>query len=214
MSTASYHHGNLRQALVDEAVAVTRESGPDAIKIRDLARRVGVSHNAAYGHFANRDDLMAAVADHAYQRLVDAMHRRVAAVDTVDPVLRARRRLAQIGRAYVEFAVAEPGLFRAAFTAPSRGDTLASAAGPYALLGSALDELVDVGFLSPAARPGAEVTCWSAVHGFSDLNIDGPLASASPDVRAATLDHVLVSIDRSYAATTGSTVSDSDILES
>jgi AcrR family transcriptional regulator len=212
MSTASYHHGNLRQALVDEAVAVTRESGPEAIKVRDLARRVGVSHNAAYGHFANRDDLLAAVADHAYQGLVEAMQRRVDAVDTVDPVLRARRRLTEIGRAYVEFALAEPGLFRAASTAPPIKEALQAAGGPYVLLGTALDELVAVGFLSPAARPGAEATCWSAVHGFSCLNIEGPLASSDPEARAATLNQILATIDRSYAATTGATVAEGDLF--
>ncbi len=213
MTTASYHHGNLRQALVDEAVKITRDAGPSAIAIRDLARRVGVSHNAAYGHFANRDELVAAVADHAYRLLVDAMQRRLGSVEANEPVLRARRRLAEIGRAYVDFAISEPGLFRAAFTGPIREDTPASLTEPYLLLGKVLDELVDVGFLSPNARPGAEMTCWSAVHGFSALCIDGPLSATDHHTQRDNLDHILVAIDRSYAASTGTTANHRDILD-
>lgn len=210
--TAAYHHGNLRQALVDEAVNVARQAGPDAIAIRQLARQVGVSHNAAYGHFASRSDLIVAVADHAYQLLVDAMQRRLGSVQSEDPVVRARRRLAEVGRAYVEFALAEPGLFRVAFTAPVHDDAPVSLEGPYLLLGQVLDELVEVGFLAPDARTGAEMTCWSAVHGFSVLSIEGPLASADPATQRDTLDQILIAIDRSYAASTDTRVDHDDIL--
>lgn len=212
MSASSYHHGNLRQALIDEAVTVLREAGPDAITIRDLARRVGVSHSAAYSHFSSRDDLIDAVAAHAYATLVASMQRRLDSVEATDPVVRARRRLAEVGRAYVEFALTEPGLFKAAFTAPSREKAPVSSQGPYVLLGEILDELVAAGFLSPAARTGAELTCWSAVHGFSVLSTDGPLATVELAARADAFDKILGDIDRSYAASTGTQVDARDIL--
>lgn len=208
---SAYHHGHLREALVAEAISAVRTEGPDGLALRELARRVGVSHNAAYRHFAQRSDLVAEVAAHAMRALVEAMRERLEEVDGVEPVLRARRRLAGIGRAYVEFAVAEPGLFRVAFThvAGSSARDLVEVS-PYAQLGDALDGLVDVGFLSAQERVGAEITCWSAVHGFAVLTLDGPRATATDgapelgDGARRDLDRLLVAIDRSYAATTGS----------
>lgn len=206
--------------MVEEAVQVARDQGPEAISVRELARRLGVSHNAAYRHFAHRNDLMTAVAGYAYGELVGTMQRRLNDVEAADPVLRARLRLAAIGRAYVEFALSQPGLFRVASTAgsvtgpdqaPDHVQDHEADPGPYAVLAQVLDELVDVGFLAAEARPGAEATCWSTLHGFSVLNIDGPLAGMDRDERAATLDIVLASLDRSYAATTGATVDPSDI---
>lgn len=203
MPASPYHHGRLREALVEEAVRAARERGPEGLVLRELARRVGVSHNAAYRHFSDRDALVAAVAGEAQQVLVTAMQDRLDRVTESDPVRRVRLRLAEVGRGYVAFALGEPGLFRTVFgarTAPP-GDALL-AGGPYGLLGAVLDEQVAAGFLSPQARQGAEVTCWSAVHGFSLLCVEGPLAALPDAERSAVLDTVLLAIDRSYAAST------------
>lgn len=211
MSTTGYHHGNLRAALVEAAVAAARERGPDGLAIRELARTVGVSHNAAYRHFADREALVDEVATRALAALIAAMERRVAAVradEGCDEATRARRELAEIGRGYVDFAIAEPGLFRLLFTAypsppgePDGGSVDES--DPFGMLTLALDRLVEVGFLAPAARPGAEIMCWAAVHGFSVLHTEGPLRGLTPAEREAALDHVLSAIDRGYGATTG-----------
>ena len=215
MAATPYHHGNLREALVDAAADAVGDRGPDGLVLRDLARRVGVSHNAAYRHFANRDELVAEVAGRVMQQLVETMERRLGTVRTTDPVLRARRRLAEVGRGYVEFALAEPGLMRLAFSSvPAISDPQPPAAGdPLALLGQVLDELVAVGFLSAPARVGAEVTCWSAMHGFAVLSIDGALRGATSADREAGLERILTSIDRSYAATTGASTGFGDLLE-
>ena len=179
MTTAPrYHHGHLREALVAAAVAAARERGPDGLALRELARTVGVSHNAAYRHFADRDALVEVVAAEGLVRLVESCESELATVRTRDPVLRARRRLSALGRGYVAFAVAEPGLFRVLFTAyPEMHDDAEqeSGADPFGMLNKALDDLVDVGFLDPAARPAAEVICWSTAHGFATLATEGPL---------------------------------------
>ncbi len=213
MTTSTYHHGDLREALVDAAVAAVREDGPDSLRIRDLARRVGVSHNAAYRHFADRDGLIAEVSERVMHRLLQQMQTRLSAVSTEDPVLRARQRLAETGRAYVDFALSEPGLFRLAFSSlVVVGETLPPTdRDPYALLGHVLDDLVDVGFLAVDARPSAEITCWASVHGFSVLCIDGALRGAGEADRAAALEQMLTSIDRSYAATTGAQTAPGDL---
>src|SRR5690349_4267505 len=117
VSTATYHHGNLREALVDAALTAVREQGPDGLAVRELARRVGVSHNAAYRHFADRDALVAEVAERSLAALTEAGRVRLARVEHADPKMLARLRLFELGRSYVGFALSEPGLFRVAFTA-------------------------------------------------------------------------------------------------
>lgn len=201
MSTSPYHHGRLREALAEAAVDAAREGGPERLAIRELARRVGVSHNAAYRHFADRDAIVDVVADRALRELVAAIHRRLATVVEIEPVLRARRRLAEIGAGYVDFALAEPGLFRVLFTAyPEAPEDKVAPEDPYGMLNAALDELVAVGYLPPAFRLGADVTCWSAVHGFAVLNVEGPLRGLAPRDRQAALATMIVDIDRGLGA--------------
>ena len=125
---------------------------------------MGVSHNAAYRHFADREQLVEAVARLGLADLVAAMQRRSRPA-AADAVRSARRPLADIGRGYVDFALAQPGLFRVVFTAypepPKRAAhrrRRRSRDDPFGMLNAALDDLVDVGFLAASARPGAEIT--------------------------------------------------------
>ena len=213
MPASPYHHGHLREALIETALIAVREQGPDGLALRDLARRVGVSHNAAYRHFAHRDDLVAEVAGRVMEGLVEAMQARLSKVRTRDPVLRARRRLAATGRGYVDFAVAEPGLFHLAFASVSTVPvgTAFVERDPMVLLSQVLDDLVSVGFLSTQERTGAELTCWSAMHGFAVLCVDGPMRGCTDAERSSALERVLEAIDRSYAATTGARIGPHDL---
>ena len=111
-----YHHGNLRPVLVDTAVELARTTGPDGVVLREVARRAGVSHNAAYRHFSDRAALLSEVSDCAMADLEVAMRTRIDAVTLTDPTARAVERLRETGRAYVAFALREPGLFAVAFT--------------------------------------------------------------------------------------------------
>ena len=198
-----YHHGNLRTALVDAGVELARTGGPAAIQLRAVSRAAGVSHNAAYRHFANQEDLVAAVAARCMVKLGELMAERTAQVTVRGRAARAQARLQAIGRAYIEFARAEPGWFRTAFSsarphgadprwASAPDDTVPDAGtAPFALLNAALDELVEAGSLAPQVRPGAEYAAWSAVHGLSSLLLDGPLRDLpEPEVQRA-IDAVL-----------------------
>ena len=111
-----YHHGNLRPVLVETAVELARTTGPDGVVLREVARRAGVSHNAAYRHFEDRAALLSEVSDCAMADLEEAMQTRIDAVTLADPTARALARLRETGRAYVAFALREPGLFAVAFT--------------------------------------------------------------------------------------------------
>ncbi|HEU5354588.1 MAG TPA: TetR/AcrR family transcriptional regulator [Actinocrinis sp.] len=120
-----YHHGDLANALTREGVALAREGGPDAVVLREAARRVGVSPAAAYRHFAGHDELRYAVKLQAQQELADAMDAALLNVESMaDPAPEALRRLGAIGAAYVHFALDEPGLFRTAFcrAAPAQAE--------------------------------------------------------------------------------------------
>lgn len=195
-ATTPYHHGRLREALVETGFAMAREAGPDGVALREVARRVGVSHNAAYRHFADRDELLSEIAAEAGDLLTETMRTRVDALATGGkPAARALARLREVGRAYIEFALAEPGLFRVVFSAkvddaedspegPSRE-------GPYGVLNEILDELVEAGYLAPPRRAGSEVVCWAAVHGFSELCLDGPLRLLPAEAREVLVERLL-----------------------
>jgi AcrR family transcriptional regulator len=195
VTTRSYHHGNLRTALVETAAELARAQGPNGVVLREVARRTGVSHNAAYRHFADREELLAEVAQLGMDGLEQAMLDRMATVRTRDPRRRAVRRLRQTGRAYVQFALAEPGLFEVAFsTHAGEGD-----GGPYALLNAVLDEMVGVGAMPPERRAGADVACWAGVHGFAMLHLHGPLREVPAAERDAALDRMLDLIELALA---------------
>jgi AcrR family transcriptional regulator len=152
--SSPYHHGSLRAALVDAGVQLAREGGPSAIVLREVARRIGVSPNAAYRHFSALPELIEAVADAALAALAQSMKRELAALPAGgDPLLSLRG----VGRGYVHFALAEPGLFATAFSrakdhmdpAYETPDGQPTASG---LLQKALDGLVIAGLLAPEDR--------------------------------------------------------------
>jgi len=149
-----YHHGDLANALVSEAVELARQGGPGAVVLREVARRAGVSATAAYRHFDSHEALLDAVAGRAYSELSQAMLAEMEALPRHrDPALAALARWRATGRGYVRFAVAQPGLFRTVFmrakTTPPPPEHSAT---PSALLSAVLDECVRTGALPPERR--------------------------------------------------------------
>ncbi len=195
-SRSSYHHGDLLNALVEAGTALARAGGPDAVVVREAARRAGVSHAAAYRHFDDRSSLLVAVAAGALGHLARAIERAQDGVD--DP----RERLRAVGRAYVGFALDEPGLFRLAFShhppegparAPARG---ASGLDPAELMSRTLDGLVDAGLLRAERLEQARLTAWSAVHGLAGLLLDGPLSTLPDAAKRQAVEAVVVGVER------------------
>jgi AcrR family transcriptional regulator len=183
----TYHHGDLRNALIAAAAELAARGGPGSISIRAAARLVGVTPTAAYRHFAGHEELLRAAKDRAVVELTDAMDKELSArPQSDDPVHFALGSLAALGRGYLAFARAQPGLFATVFSAEfATEEPLAGGFeqdGPYQLLLSSLDELVEVGYLSPARRPLAEFAAWSMVHGMAVL-LAGPLRDVEDEVR-------------------------------
>jgi AcrR family transcriptional regulator len=176
-----YHHGDLRRTLIDVSVEVIEKHGVDALNLRALATRAGVSSGAPYHHFADRAELLATIAEEGFQRLEAAM---ISARDGAPDA--AGQRLAAMGQAYVQFAVTHPGHFRVMF----RGDahtpeaSALTGANPQAfqLLSQVIDDCQRAG-VAPAGDPRPLVlTAWSVVHGLATLGVDGALRKAGMDL--------------------------------
>jgi AcrR family transcriptional regulator len=198
----TYHHGDLRNALLHAGAQLAESGGPDAVTIRAAARLAGVTPTAAYRHFADHAELLEAVRELAMQRLSAAMTRYLRSLPaTDDPVAAAVDRLGSTGRGYIHFAVTEPGLFRTAFIvgAGKPDSHRPEGSGPFDLLCAALDGLVDVGYLAAEDRPLAEFAAWSAVHGLALLLIDGPLRALRRREREAVIDRALEVVHRGLA---------------
>ncbi len=175
-ASRGYHHGDLREALLGAAEALlSTDAGqaagaaPAAFSLRDVARQAGVSHAAPYHHFANRDELLAAVAARAFEQLGAAMQAGAAAQAS------PREQLLAIAEAYVRFARSSPARFRLMFgpllATRAQHPALDQAAGASfaVLLGAA--ERLDARLALPLALTG-----WSLAHGLSHLLLDQAFA--------------------------------------
>lgn len=195
----SYHHGDLRNALIEAAVRLIAERGAEGFSLREAGRLVGVSPTAAYRHFADKSALLGAVASDGFSRLAAAMERGMArAPGAAGSAERAVARMAAVGEAYVDFALRHPSHFRIMFGPWLRDTACVPGAGPsgkdpFQLLVEALDEAQAAGVIPARARDGAEVVAWSAVHGFAALVVDGTLPLGSKE-RSAALRRVLTGV--------------------
>ena len=170
-----YHHGDLRRALVDAALRLVEREGPSGLTLRAAARLAGVSQAAPYRHFADKQALLAAVAEEGFRAMTGAMRTATSPLRD-EPLLRFRA----LGLAYVGFARGHPAHFRVMFgpeladrsTHPSLAEAAAEA---FTLLVDAIADCQRAG-LAREGDPGEfAVTAWSTVHGLSALIVNGQL---------------------------------------
>lgn len=166
----SSNRSDLREKLLNAAMELLDQGAE--FSLRSVARAAGVSAMAPYRHFADREALLAAVAERGFERL----RMQLAEADQVPGAAAAI--LAQ-GLAYIDFALASPALFRLMFAGPKPGK-LPGGETAYDVLARRVAELV------PIAPGAAALVCWGAVHGMATLTLDGRL-DASHDARAAAL---------------------------
>src|SRR5271156_1348012 len=105
----TYHHGDLRRALIDAALSLVREEQDWTFSLREVARRAGVSHNAPYNHFANKQDLLSAIAVAGFLDLRERLQKSIARTED------AKEALIKSGVAYVKFGVGNAAHYRLMF---------------------------------------------------------------------------------------------------
>lgn len=180
MGRETYHHGNLRQALVEATVGLIEKKGPLAFTLSEAARLAGVSPAAPYRHFAGRDELLAEVAQQGFAEFSDRLE---AAFDGGRPT--ALGAILRIGSAYLRFATERPGLYIAMFEsgmkyAPS-GPVGQAAARAHGIWVEAAQSLFT--HLPPEERPPAVMVAdhiWALSHGIVELFARGEPGSRSP----------------------------------
>ena len=195
-----YHHGDLPNALVAAALRRVEAQGGEGFSLREAARDVGVSANAAYRHFEHKDALLAAVATVGFEALSAAMRR---ALDSPPPGRSAgEAALLAVGQAYVAFALARPHLFRLMFTDRGTSCLRVEAAmqgpPPGVLLRQALDVLAAEGRVAADRRATDALDAWVVAHGFAMLALNGPPALRDETTRdralGAALDPLLAGL--------------------
>lgn len=181
---SSYHHGNLRRALLDGALRLVQREGAEALTLRAVARLAGVSQAAPYRHFTDKQALLAAVAEEGFRALTAAMQRAAVRADS------ALARFRALGLAYVEFASAHPAHFRVMFGREAADRSAhpslrAAAEETFGLLVEAVRECQRTGLVRAGDPEELALSAWSIVHGLSALSVDGQLQALGDKGTAA-----------------------------
>jgi AcrR family transcriptional regulator len=174
-SRESYHHGALREALLNAAVDLLRQGGVEALSIRAVARAAGVSQTAPYRHFKDRRALVAGVAQEGFGRLGSAIRR---AIESGEPGLPALQRGMA---AYVRFAHKHPAEYRVMFGPElTRRDDLRdlndTALSVFGLLRDGIARLQERGAIGDGDPGLRSMTVWATLHGLVMLSLDGQTA--------------------------------------
>ncbi len=179
MATAkkAYHHGELRESLLEAAELLLEEDGPVGLSLRKVGRRLGVTPGAPYRHFEDKDALLAALAVRGFQRLRETM------MADQEGSADGEESLRRTGLGYLEFASRHPEMFRLMFGwIPSRDVPELCEAGDAAFAGlrGVLERCEQEGLLTKSV-PDAGLMAWSAVHGAAFLLIDKRLMLGDED---------------------------------
>ena len=183
-----YHHGDLRNALIQAGLGILATEGLHALSLRAVARRAGVSHAAPYRHFAHKEALLAAIAEEGFARLA-ATTRAAIAPFPDDP----RAQLLAAHAAYVRFALDHPDHLRVMFsgllTGPDRPATLQAAAeAAFGLLVGIVQAGQQAAVLTEGEPVRLAVAAWALMHGLAVILVEHQLAP--PAVGANSPDHV------------------------
>lgn len=167
---------NSRRALLDASLALIEAEGLEGFSMREVARRAGLSHQAPYHHFADREAILAAIVAEGFDRLREAS--LAALGGETDPA----RRFTAIGKAYLDFALNNPGHFKLMFRSElvredKHDETRACAQGAFDVLVTVASDV--------AKRSGVDshlvvMAGWSMVHGLATLMLEGKLDKALP----------------------------------
>jgi AcrR family transcriptional regulator len=186
-TTNKYHRANLRSELLQTAVKIISTEGLEKLTIRELSRQVGVSRTALYRHFADKKALMCAVAQDGFRKLTSRYR-----IINRDTSLDASNRFRRIGRAYVEFAIKNPGYYRLMFgheiIRQERSPELIEAAREtYDEFLRAVRTVQEDKNIKPDDPVSLANIAWTLVHGLASLLIDGQIQTIDESFGLPTL---------------------------
>lgn len=172
-----YHHGDLRRALLDEALRTVQVHGVAHLTLRTVGQKLGVSRSALYRHFADKQALLAAVGCEGFRKL------RQALADAWERNGRGRTGFEAMGKAYVQFAVAHPSHYRVMFggfvqSARKNEDFISEAKAAFQVLVDAIVDQQNMGLIRRDDPVLMARFIWARVHGISMLVIDGQIRRA------------------------------------
>ena len=171
MTNKPYHHGNLRDALIEAGLALIHREGERQLSLRKVATLCGVSQAAPYSHFSSKEDLLEAMRDYVTKRFMKALHQSIDGFQNLnDP-----QRLIQMGKAYVLFFIENPPYYSFLFSQPcfvvhlSLDADEASNYPPFQLLRTVAIPVLETRGLSRDKIEDAIISMWATVHGLAAI---------------------------------------------
>ncbi len=173
----SYHHGDLKNALIQAGIEILSREGIEALSLRKVAKRAGVSHSAPYAHFADKQALVAAIAAEGYKKLYEALF---AAQNPQDDPL---ARLMATAHAYLQFALDEPDHFKITFsgsveTEQNYPEYVEQSKQCFGLVVTVVKACQSIGLFAANDTQLVAVSIWSCIHGFVQLLLANQLPGA------------------------------------
>jgi len=173
-----YHHGDLKNALIEAGLDILSKEGVQALSLRKVARKAGVSHAAPYAHFADKQALIAAIATEGYARLYQDLA-EVAAHYASDP----SQALIEVAWAYVQFAVNHPDHFKVTFSGIVENETdypeyVEQSKKSLKLVMDLVTDCQEVGLLTAGDSELLAISIWAGIHGFISLLLGNQIPSA------------------------------------
>lgn len=193
-SRETYHHGALAEAILERARVVLRETGPDELSLRSLARDLGVSHQAPYRHFESREALLEAIALGGFEELIESLERalRGAGADV-------HRRFMAAGMAYVDYASSNPAEYELMLGRRIDDASVSAIAAAAQRAFQTLIDVIEEGQAAGRYRTGPArrlaTGAWAMVHGIASLMNNRALAVPESE-RVEFVRSILMSAER------------------
>ena len=172
MKKKSYHHGDLKQALIDAGMKILKEEGVQALTLRSAARASGVSHSAPYAHFPDKQALLADISRQGFEELYDQLSRTTAEFRHSPKAL-----LIETGWTYAQFALTEPNYFKLMFSGiledqHAYPEFMAAVQKTFHLLMEVVQICQTGKVLRAEPVDDCAIAVWSLVHGFISLYLE------------------------------------------